>query len=111
MQGEAERALRCRRPSLPSRPHFDADSIDSAIPRPGTGGLTLAYGILIRLGEFDLRLLSHECPMCIRWKSQADLELSSPVISSRSPTSQQRGLRTIRLELVTTLAYQTVRQI
>src|SRR5579863_7519475 len=28
-------ALRCRRPSLPSRPHFDADSIDSTIPRPG----------------------------------------------------------------------------
>ena len=34
MQGEAERALRCRPPSLPNRPHFDADSIDSAIPRP-----------------------------------------------------------------------------
>jgi len=31
MQGEAERALRCRPPSLPNRPHFDADSIDSAI--------------------------------------------------------------------------------
>jgi hypothetical protein len=87
MQGEAERALRCRRPSLPNRPHFDADSIDSAIPRPGTGGLTVGYGILIRLGEFDLRLLPHECPMCIRWKPQADLKLSSPVISSRSPTS------------------------
>ena len=24
MQGEAERALRCRPPSLPNRPHFDA---------------------------------------------------------------------------------------
>jgi hypothetical protein len=34
MQGEAEHALRCRPPSLPNRPHFDADSIDSAIPRP-----------------------------------------------------------------------------
>ena len=34
MQGEAERALRCRPPSLPNRPHFDADSIDSAITRP-----------------------------------------------------------------------------
>jgi hypothetical protein len=34
MQGEAERALRCRPPSLPDRPHFDADSIDSAIPSP-----------------------------------------------------------------------------
>jgi len=34
MQGEAERALRCRPPSLRNRPHFDADSIDSAIPRP-----------------------------------------------------------------------------
>jgi hypothetical protein len=34
MQREAERALRCRPPSLPNRPHFDADSIDSAIPRP-----------------------------------------------------------------------------
>jgi len=34
MQGEAERALRRRPPSLPNRPHFDADSIDSAIPRP-----------------------------------------------------------------------------
>jgi hypothetical protein len=33
MQGEAERALRCRPPSLPNRPHFDADSIDSALPR------------------------------------------------------------------------------
>jgi hypothetical protein len=36
MQGEAERALRCRPPSLPNRAHFDADSIDSAIPRPLT---------------------------------------------------------------------------
>jgi transposase len=26
--------LRCRPPSLPNQPHFDADSIDSAIPRP-----------------------------------------------------------------------------
>jgi hypothetical protein len=34
MQGEAERALHGRPPSLPNRPHFDADSIDSAIPRP-----------------------------------------------------------------------------
>jgi hypothetical protein len=34
MQGEAERALRCRPHSLPNRAHFDADSIDSAIPRP-----------------------------------------------------------------------------
>jgi hypothetical protein len=34
MQGEAERALCCRPPSLPNRPHFDADSIDLAIPRP-----------------------------------------------------------------------------
>jgi hypothetical protein len=25
--------MRCRPPSLPNRPHFDADSIDSAIPR------------------------------------------------------------------------------
>ena len=33
MQGEAERALGCRPPSLPNRPHFDADSIESAIPR------------------------------------------------------------------------------
>ena len=33
-EGEAERALRCRPHSLPSRPHFDADSVDSAIPRP-----------------------------------------------------------------------------
>ena len=32
MQGEAERALRCRPPSFPRRLHFDADSIDSAIP-------------------------------------------------------------------------------
>jgi hypothetical protein len=31
MQGEAERALRCRPLSLPNRAHFDADSIDSAI--------------------------------------------------------------------------------
>ena len=37
MQGEAERALRCRPPPLPNRPHFDADSIDSAIPRPLAG--------------------------------------------------------------------------
>ena len=37
MQGEAERALRGRPPSLPNRPHFDADSIDSAIPRPLAG--------------------------------------------------------------------------
>jgi hypothetical protein len=34
MQGEAERALRCRPLSFPNRPHLDADSIDSAIPRP-----------------------------------------------------------------------------
>jgi hypothetical protein len=33
MQGEAERALRCRPPSLPNRPRFYADSIDSAITR------------------------------------------------------------------------------
>ena len=33
MQGEAERALRCLPPSLPNRPHFDADSIDWAIPQ------------------------------------------------------------------------------
>ena len=32
MQGEAERALRCRPPSLPNRPHLDTDSIDLAIP-------------------------------------------------------------------------------
>ena len=45
MQGEAERALRCRPPSLPNRPHFDADSIDSAIPRPSVHHclLILAY--------------------------------------------------------------------
>jgi hypothetical protein len=34
MQGEAERALRGQSPSLPNRPHFDAGSIDSAIPKP-----------------------------------------------------------------------------
>jgi len=34
MQEEAERALRCLPPSLPNRPHFDADSLDSAITRP-----------------------------------------------------------------------------
>jgi hypothetical protein len=33
MQGEAERALRCRPPSLRKGIHFDADSIDAAIPR------------------------------------------------------------------------------
>ena len=33
MQGEAERELRCRRPSLPNRPHFEAHSIDSAARR------------------------------------------------------------------------------
>jgi hypothetical protein len=37
VQGEAERARRRRPPSLPNRPHFDADSIDSAIPRPLAG--------------------------------------------------------------------------
>jgi hypothetical protein len=25
--------------------------------------MTMGYGILIHLGEFDLRLLPHECPM------------------------------------------------
>jgi hypothetical protein len=74
MQGEAERALRCRRPSLPSRPHFAADSIDSAIPRPGTGGLTVGYGILIRLGEFNLRLLSRECPRVHQVEAAGGLE-------------------------------------
>ena len=32
MQGEIERTPRCRPRSLPNRPHFDTDSIDSAIP-------------------------------------------------------------------------------
>ena len=74
MQGEAERAARCRRPSLPSRPHFAAESIDSAIPRPGTGGLTVGYGILIRLGEFNLRLLSRECPRVHQVEAAGGLE-------------------------------------
>jgi hypothetical protein len=34
MQVQAERPLRYRLPSLPNRPHFDADSIDSAIAMP-----------------------------------------------------------------------------
>jgi len=34
MQGEAERVLLCRPPSLPNRHYFDADSIDSAISWP-----------------------------------------------------------------------------
>jgi hypothetical protein len=34
MQGDAERALRYRPTSLRKGIHFDADSIDSAIPRP-----------------------------------------------------------------------------
>jgi hypothetical protein len=37
-QGEAERAPRCRSPSPANRPHFEADSIDSAIPRPKEPG-------------------------------------------------------------------------
>ena len=45
MQGEAERALRCRPPSLPNRPHFDADSIDSAIPRPLAGNCPVGRSV------------------------------------------------------------------
>jgi len=32
--GLEQRALRCGPPSPPNRPHFDADSTDSAIPSP-----------------------------------------------------------------------------
>jgi len=74
MQGEAERA------ALPAAFTSKSTSFRCRFdrlgdPQAGTGGLTVGYGILIRLGEFDLRLLSHERPMCIRCKSQADLKL------------------------------------
>jgi hypothetical protein len=37
--------VRCRPPSLPNRPHFDADSIDSAIPRPSFDFSGLRFSI------------------------------------------------------------------
>lgn len=49
MQGEAGRALRCRAPSLPNRPHFDADSIDSAVPLPSVPGVEGA-GVIEAIG-------------------------------------------------------------
>jgi hypothetical protein len=35
--------------------------VDALLIGPGTRGLSLGYGILIRQGEIDLGLLSHEC--------------------------------------------------
>src|SRR5258707_10714185 len=46
MQGEAERALRCRPLSLPNRPHFDADSIDSEIPHALSGNVGQSHCVL-----------------------------------------------------------------
>jgi hypothetical protein len=43
-------------------------------PQAGTGGLTVGYGILIRLGEFNLRLLSHECPRVHQVEAAGGLE-------------------------------------
>jgi hypothetical protein len=45
----------------PSDPELRQLALDENLIGPGTGGLTLGYGILIRRGRLDLRLLSHEC--------------------------------------------------
>jgi hypothetical protein len=89
MQGEAERALRYRPPPLPNRPHFGADSIDSAVPSPGP---VACCGLRNPdpPGEFDLRLLSHECRHVHQVEAAGGLEASSPVISSRSPRASTR---------------------
>ncbi len=45
----------------PEDPELRRLALEQNLIGPGTRGLTLGYGILIRQGEFDLGLLAHEC--------------------------------------------------
>jgi hypothetical protein len=45
----------------PDDPEVRCLALEQNLIGPGTRGLTLGYGILIRQGEFDLRSLAHEC--------------------------------------------------
>src|SRR5258708_7801547 len=45
----------------PSDPELQRFAAEQNLIAPGTRGFTLGYGILIRQGEMDVRLLSHEC--------------------------------------------------
>ena len=91
----------------------------------------MGYGILIRLGEFNLRLLSRECPRVHQVEAAGGLEAFlarylkqvADFTYNNAPHEQDaeaheltawptpdRSERSV-WKLVTTLAYQTVRQI
>jgi hypothetical protein len=64
MQGVAQHALRWRQPSLPNQRHFDADSIDSAIPRPLRTDLSSSQNKSVGLSGADNQKVEFNFSRC-----------------------------------------------